>query len=159
MKNFESGILKIVRDSKSEQFSFFDYIYSASKGPEEALLYSKLFWPDLVDVNGYVFLSENYDRDYFDEVVSEYGESKVEETINTTYLYNLVGGKTEYENEVWEALGNVLCETWRQRAQYLFPERSFAVEFSWYSDHDDPGVTLYQRREEEKEGVKTSNIQ
>jgi len=144
MASFEPSILKIVQDSKTEDFSFLDCIYSASRGPEEALLYSKLFWPDMVDVDGHVFLAENYNRDYFDKVVSEYGVSKAEETINTTYLYNLVGGKDEFENEVWEALGNVLCETWKHRAQYLFPERSFAVEFAWYSDHDDPGVTLYQ---------------
>lgn len=144
MASFDPGILKIVQAFKAERFSFLDYIYSISKGPEEALIYSKLFWPDLIEVDGYVLLSENYDREYFDKVLSAYGQGKVEETINTTYLYSLVGGKGEYENSVWEALGKILCETWQQRAQSAFPKKRFTTEFSWYSDSDDPGLTLYQ---------------
>ena len=115
-----------------------------NKGPEEALIYSKLFWPDLIEVDGFVFLAENYDREYYDQVVRDYGASQVEETINTTYLYNLVGGKGEYDTAVWEALGNTLCSIWKSRVRRQFPDKKVVVLFSWYTEIDDPGITLYQ---------------
>ncbi len=144
MKEFNSYTLKTIKFPNTERHSFLDYIHSINKGPEEALAYFKLFWPDLIEVDGYVFLLDNYNQEYFDKTLSEYGHNKVEKTINTTYLYYLVGGEADYEYEVWEVLGEMLCETWQRRASSLFPEKNIIVEFTWYSDYDDPGLTLYQ---------------
>ena len=111
-------------------------------------MYSKLFWPELIEVDGFVLLAMNYDREYFDEVITNYGAENVEGHINLSYLQYLVGvGEYDCDDEIWELLGQTLCETWKQRAQYLFPQKSFVTEFAWYSDDiGDPGVTLYQTK-------------
>ena len=125
-----------------------DFLYFDDRGPELALMYSKLFWPDLIEVDGFVLLATNYDREYFDEVITNYGAKHVEGHINLCYLQYMVGtGEHDCEDEIWEFLGKTLCETWKQRAQYLFPQKSFVTEFAWYSDDiGDPGVTLYQTK-------------
>lgn len=146
MLSFDPNILKLYRDSKNDLDDVTDYLYFDDKGPELALTYSKLFWPDLIEVEGLVLLSMNYTREYFDEVLTNYGAENVEGHINLCYLQYLIGtGEYDCDDEIWELLGETLCETWKQRAQYLFPEKSFVTEFAWYSDDiGDPGVTLYQ---------------
>lgn len=146
MKNFNPKILQNINIANKDgsTFSFFDYLHNLSEGPEKALVYSKLFWPDLVQIDDFILLSEHYDRKYFDQVLSDYGPTAVETTINTSYLYDFVKGKCEYSDEVWEALGLLLCETWKMKASFLYPDRAFTTEFSWYSEKDDPGITLFQ---------------
>ena len=145
MTTFDPSIMRIVQDSDRDPFEFLDYLWHADRGPEDALVYSKLIWPDLIEVDGYVFLKEYYHKEYFDEVLANYGPGSLEETINTVYLDLVVGaGPIDYTVEVWEALGRVLCETWKQRALSQFPHKSFKTEFAWYSDDGDPGVKLYQ---------------
>ena len=145
MTTFDPSIMRIVQDSDRDPFEFLDYLWYADRGPEEALVYSKLIWPDLIEVDGFVFLSEYYHKEYFDEVLANYGPGSLEETINTVYLDNVVGaGPIDYADQVWEALGGVLCETWKQRALSQFPQMLFETEFAWYSDDGDPGVKLYQ---------------
>lgn len=148
MLSFDPNILKLFRVSKNDLVDTTDYLYFDDKGPELALMYSKLFWPELIEVDGFVLLAMNYDREYFDEVITNYGAENVEGHINLSYLQYLVGvGEYDCDDEIWELLGQTLCETWKQRAQYLFPQKSFVTEFAWYSDDiGDPGVTLYQTK-------------
>lgn len=146
MVSFDPKILKLYRDSKDDLVETTDYLYFDDKGPELALIYSKLFWPDLIEVDGFVFLSEHYVKENYDELLVVYGPGYVERIINACYLQYAVGtGEFDYSDEIWELLGQTLCETWKQRATSLFPQKSFKTEFAWYSNEvGDPGVTLYQ---------------
>lgn len=146
MVSFDPRILKLFQDSKDDLVDTTDYLYFDDKGPELALIYSKLFWPDLIEVDGFVFLSEQYSKENYDELLAVYGPGSVERVVNACYLQYAVGtGEHVYSDEIWELLGQTLCETWKQRAQLLFPQKSFTTAFNWYSEEiGDPGVTLYQ---------------
>lgn len=146
MTNFDPHILKLFRDSKDDLVDTTDYLHFDDRGPELALIYSKLFWPDLIEVDGFVFISEKYERRNYELIITDARVNNVESYVNTFYLFDAVGtGEYDCEDEIWELLGHTLCETWKQRAQHLFPEKSFVTEFAWYSDDiGDPGVTLYQ---------------
>ena len=119
-----------------------DRLYSQSIGPAKGVLVGKVVWPDLVEVEGFVLLSEHYDPAYFERIRREMGAENVEQTINLAYLPNLVGPVDAPDAE-WEMLGSLLCETWIWRARSMFPGREFSTTFQWYSDMD-PGVTLFQ---------------
>ena len=126
--------------------SAWDLLSTRANGPELATAYAKVFWPDLVEVDGYVLLAENFDHEYLNRIVSDHGRENVEATINTTYLATVFGpGPTEVADAVWEELGRLVCEAWKARAEQLFPGKKFVTEFQWYSeDEGDPGVTLRQ---------------
>jgi hypothetical protein len=125
--------------------SFWECLFTRSEGPEVALLHAKAFWPDLLEVEGFILLDENYDPDYFARTLADYGAPKLEATINTTYLENLFGAG-ETKPEVIEALGRVLCDSWQARAKALFPDHEFVTHFDWYSSDGDPGVVLHQQK-------------
>jgi hypothetical protein len=150
MTNIDPKSLRIVHNfSTSEHFSFFEYLAAKRDGPEIAFTYAKVFWPDLIEVQGFVLLAENYDPAYFERVYKEYGALCVEAMINTIYLDDLFGVQ-ETDDSVWEALGAVLCAMWKARAKHCFPEKDFRTEFRWYSEEDAPGVTLQQAKWVEK---------
>lgn len=135
--------LAIVPDGSDT--SFWECLFSRSEGPEVALLHAKAFWPDFLEVEGFILLAENYDRDYFERILADYGAPKLEATVNTTYLESLFGAG-EAKPDVIEALGRVLCDSWQARARTLFPDREFVAHFDWYSSDGDPGVVLHQRK-------------
>jgi hypothetical protein len=139
--------LKIIRDLNlpGGEPDFGDYLSHVREGPEVAFVYGKIFWPDLIEVDGFVLLSENYDEVNYKRIRSEYPDSVIEDTINTTYIDDLFGaGDIDVSDEVWEALGQLICETWKARAELLF-KRPFVCEFNWYSEYGEPGVTMYQQ--------------
>jgi hypothetical protein len=137
-----------VETAKSSNRSAWDILYDRADGPQVATAYAKVFWPDLIEIDGYVLLAENCDRGYLNRIVAEHGREIVEATINTTYLPTVFGpGPTEVADAVWEELGRLVCEAWKARAEQLFPGRKFITEFQWYSEHEgDPGVTLRQAK-------------
>ena len=147
MNRIDLKVLTIVR-GVGEDFSFWDFLCDRPEGPELALAYSTAFWPELVEVEGFVLLKEQYEAEYLARVKADYGREKVEATINTTYLQYLFGvGAEDADVSVWTALGELLRDTWKARAEAVFPDREFTTTFAWYSeDNNDPGVTLFQTR-------------
>lgn len=120
-----------------------EFLGSERQPIEIALLYGKVFWPDLVEVDGFVLLTAQYDEDYYHRVLADLGRDKLEATINTTYLRTVFGDRDAHE-AVWETLGCLLSHSWKACAETKFPGRKFHSEFSWYSDIGDPGITLFQ---------------
>jgi hypothetical protein len=97
----------------------------------------------MVEVEGFVFIAENFDEEYLSRVRSEVAPEQIEATINTTYLSDLFGA-VEGDRIVWQMLGERVRDSWKARAESLFPDREFSASFSWYSDDGDPGVTICQ---------------
>lgn len=125
--------------------SLWDYLRSRAEGPEVALAYVSVFLPDIVEVDGFILIKENYDAEYLARVVATCAREKVEATINTTYLQDLFGSGTEgVDFSVWTAIGELVRDCWKKRAESLFPDREFAATFAWYTENGDPGVTLHQ---------------
>lgn len=149
MRGIDIEKLRLVLLGKDapDQIDLWDILAHQNYEIELALLYGSAFWPDLIEVDGYVLLAENYDESAFRRLLITVGPQEIEKTINTTYLWQ-VFGRGEAEDAVWERLGAVLCQSWKCRAESAFPDRRFYTEFAWYSDVGDPGITLYSATRE-----------
>jgi len=135
-----------VEDSES----VWQLVKAENLGPRVLLLISRLFWPSFITIDGFVFLKENFDADYYQEVLSTCSRDQVEATINTVYLYDVIRGGAGDVAEVgaawWQAVGKVVADAWKERAEKMFPGVHFVSEFNWYSPPaDDPGVVVYQK--------------
>lgn len=149
MNELELSNLKraLAHKEGSNGSSIWDSLAQGGYEIELALAYGKVFWPDLIEVKGYVFVAEHYDADYFEQVLRDVDISLIESTINTTYLRDLFGDK-DADESVWEELGELLTRSWKARAEAMFPHMKFCSKFAWYSDDiGDPAITLYQSKE------------
>lgn len=133
----------LLSHSGQRNISFWGLLSNQGHEIELALLYGKAFWPELVQVEGYVLLAEHYDEGYFERILRDVGSEQLEATINTAYLRNIFGDQ-DADDALWEALGHLLAQTWKSCAEAKFPGRTFRSEFSWYSEIGDPGITLFQ---------------
>lgn len=158
MESLDPERLHIARKSGSpNEFSFWDFLHDLRYGPEMALAYGKVFWPDLIEVDDYILLAENYDPDYLRRVLDADGPSLVEATINTTYLNVLFGDDDDVDLKVWEHLGTVMCRLWELRAMSSFPDKRFVTRFDWYVEDGDPGITLHQEKWHSRKQVPSPN--
>ncbi len=135
-----------------ERFDEADILGTRMEGIGAAYLYRKIFWPEFVTLDGFVFLAIQYDRDYYDQTTeligsdsSSSGARGIEGTINTIYL-NLLFGDGPVLLKVIENVGNLMAETWKTKASTEFPDKTFQTEFQWYGEdgETDPGLTLFQ---------------
>jgi len=132
----EDSLLDILRRRLPEQdtsgFTLADFVYAAGS-PVDALLYSQLFWPELLEIDGAVLLRDGVeDEDDFARVrasVRERGPVETERRFNLRELSDLFGkGLAEIDDEHAEVLLARLAEMWRGRLHERFPERRFTVE-------------------------------
>jgi hypothetical protein len=111
---------------------------------ELAAAFSKLFWPDFIEVDGCVLLAEHYDRTSFQAWVEELnGEPQtLEAVINETHVYDLFNnsvGRTPAP-AIFEWLGQVLLKTWACCLRECFPSKRF--EFRYATEPYEYGPTL-----------------
>jgi len=122
-------------DIDSSSFDLRDMIY-AFGSPLEALMYSGLFWPELVEIDGMVFLKgtieDEEDRRRLKEVFEQHNGdiAKTEEDFNLVEVpsdfFGRGAGKTTEEED--HLLAERLAEMWRARLNLLYPGREFVVE-------------------------------
>ena len=114
-------------------FNLFDFLHTEGSGLY-ALFYSRLFWPEFVEIDNMVFLKETFededDRKRLTETYERYGKDsrKTEESFNLVEIPSLFGrrmGETTYEEDQW--LAERLAEMWSCRLQLLYPQRRFVV--------------------------------
>lgn len=104
-----------------------------------ALLYSALFVPELIEVEGCVFLRDvGWKGIGWDEVAAEVRAARAESAerlkslvdgfnwVELPYLFASRSDSDE-EDEEEEALAEVLVQAWRARLKDLFPGRRFVV--------------------------------
>jgi hypothetical protein len=119
-------------DQDTSGFTLADFVYAAGS-PIDALLYSRLFWPELLEVDGAVLLRDGVeDEDDLARVrasVRERGPVETERRFNLRELSDLFGkGLAEIDDDHAEVLLARLAEMWRGRLQQQFPGRPFTVE-------------------------------
>lgn len=117
-----------------EGFSALDVIH-AEGSPLQALLYAGLFWPDFVEIDGMVFLSdmvstaEALGRVKASLASSGQNRAAVEAAFNVIEVPTLfgrhIGDTTDDEDR---ELCGLLAVVWRYRLLQLFPERTFVVQ-------------------------------
>lgn len=134
----EQDLIKRLSTLYTEQdttnFNVLDYVYAAGS-PLQALMYSKLFWPEFIEIEDMVFLKDRIeDEDDRSAVlkVLEQHEGNRSETERDFNLFEIpqdmfgkkMGETTEEEDRY---LAEILVEMWRCRLRTLFPNRSFKV--------------------------------
>lgn len=114
-------------------FNPLDYIH-AFGSPIAALLYSRLFWPGFVELDGMIFLNSTVENE--DDVarvrntLRQYGgdKRKTEMAFNLIEVPALFGGRsgeTTDAQDVW--LAETLAEMWKSRLHSMFPDKRFQV--------------------------------
>ena len=131
-------------------FNVLDFVH-AFGSPLEAMAYSKLFWPDFVELDGMVFrkdvVEDESDRERVRKAVCTPGWNlaKVEAGFNIVEVPHLFGKRGgEGSDDLDCDLARVIGEMWYARLQQVFPNRKFTVEVDIPSD--EPTVTFYQER-------------
>jgi|SRR5215208_3307734 len=148
---------QLYTDLDTTNFDVLDFV-AAFGSPLQALLYSRLFWPEFVEIDGMVFLKESMeeedDRRRLAEALEHYGGdlTRTEQAFNLVEVpsmlftgYEALNETTEEEN-LW--LAQRLAEIWRACLIHRYPGRDFVVEvLEEDTGGGDPvGVIFYQRR-------------
>jgi len=134
----EQDLIKRLSSLYTEQdttnFNVLDYVY-AFGSPLQVLMYSKLFWPEFIEIEDMVFLKDRMededDRRAVLKVLEQHegNRSKTEQAFNLFEIPQDMFGKKmgETTEEEDRYLAEILVEMWQCRLQMLFPNRSFKV--------------------------------
>ncbi|THJ24624.1 MAG: hypothetical protein CAF45_005485 [Nitrospira sp. CG24E] len=97
-------------------------------------IYSQLFWPEFVEIDGMVFLQDTIedseDRKRLNEALLRYrgDKTKAEQAFNLVEIPSLFGKsslETTDQEDVF--LADRLIEMWRCRLKIVFPNREFLI--------------------------------
>lgn len=141
-------------DLDTTNFDVLDFV-AAFGSPLEALMYSRLFWPEFIEIEGMIFLKESMeyedDRQRLADALERYGGNRTQ----TEQSFNLVevpstlftrhkGDTTEVEDQ-W--LAQRLVQMWLAGLRHSYPDRDLVVKVLDPEDTgDEVGVIFYQHR-------------
>ncbi|HMA35512.1 MAG TPA: hypothetical protein VKY74_13665 [Chloroflexia bacterium] len=114
-----------------------------------AAAFSKLFWPDFVEIDQCVLLAEKYDPKRFKEWMQRYDNDfrAVESIVNHVHIYDLFMNSPNeevYSLELFEYLAQVLMRCWKYALADIFPDKQFTFEYKTEPDAYGPTITFYQ---------------
>ncbi|WP_158942890.1 hypothetical protein [Granulicella sp. S190] len=121
-------------DADTRLFSVLDFA-SAFGSPLYALVYSKLFWPDFIELKGMIFhesIMESEEDRFRVEKALLAGQTRreIERSFNSfeipSSFFSSNRGSTTLAEDV--LLANRLGHMWRLRLLEVFPERTFTVD-------------------------------
>jgi hypothetical protein len=141
---------------EAEGYDVLDFVYRYGS-VLEALMFSRLFWPEFAEADGMVFFKEGVQdpklrqriRDYLERTGGD--RAAVEQSFNLREVTIQLLGKDlkETTDEQIDWVEERLCEMWQARLSALYPDRRFKVELV-NLDPDEPegdtGITFYQIR-------------
>ena len=152
----EQDLIKRLSSLYTEQdttnFNVLDYVYDFGS-PLQALMYSKLFWPEFIEIEDMVFLKDRMededDRRAVLKVLEQHegNRSKTEQAFNLFEIPQDMFGKKmgETTEEEDRYLAEILVEMWQCRLQMLFPNRSFKVMLLTAEETGgEKGILFYQ---------------
>jgi hypothetical protein len=132
----------------TSNFDLMDFIY-AKGSAFTALWYSRLFWPEFVEIDGMIFFKESMSsreqRQRLAEAVQELGHDRrgIEEAINVVYAAGIFQ-RHDTTDEEFQWLLERLVEMWASRLRNVYPERHFRVELLDADDWDDVRPVFFQ---------------
>lgn len=100
--------------------------------PEDVLALSSVLWPEIIEVEGCIFVSEFYNGN-FESLKEQFDGDKtaIEKWVNSWSLSDFFlekGSSESHQDEVIESFGEVLTHFWALRLAQLFPGRNFVVQ-------------------------------
>jgi hypothetical protein len=118
---------------------------SVLKKFELAAAFVKLYWPDFNEVDGSIFLAEQYSEANY-RAWRERGVARdqVESVINHCHVYDLFlnADRDQVDPVVFETIGKTLQKTWACALSDAFPNRTFTFSFATEPDAYGPTLTF-----------------
>jgi len=101
-------------------------------GIEETLAVASVLCPEVVEVKGYVFISEFYNGN-IDNLEEQYNHNKkdIEMFVNSWSLADFFlqsSDESVHKDEIIEEFGKVIKYFWQLRMKELFPDKKIVVE-------------------------------
>lgn len=116
---------------------------------ESAVTIALIFWPDLIEYQGHIFLADPNLRESVDLWSARSPSTPittVQSLLNCRHLNSLLGcleGAPESER----AIGLVIVHSWAKRLSTAYPNRSFTLELA--DSEDGPYVSFWEAGSEE----------
>ena len=135
-------------DDDTTAWDELDFLY-AKGSALAALWYSRLFWPEFVEIDGMVFLTRSMssadDRARLADAVKTYGRDRraIEQGFNSVeaaWLFDTL----DLDDGEYLWLLERLVEMWRCRLHALYPRRRFEVVLQDADDWNDVRITFHQ---------------
>lgn len=139
--------------SGAENFNTLDFLH-AEGSPLLALMYARLFWPDFVEFDQMVFMTDTVedaaDQERIQAALQRNSGNRmlVERSFNLREVEDLFGARIgESTDTEDQALMMTLREMWEARLKSLYPDRQFKVLVIPPSETGGTvGVTFYECR-------------
>jgi hypothetical protein len=95
-----------------------------------AAAFTKLFWPDFIEVDGCILLKIAYSPESFQSWVEQYhGDTRrVEAMMNHIHISDLFLNPprdVDFPDQLFEYLANALVFGWKQALQAAYPDKQF----------------------------------
>ena len=130
------------RDEKPSIYTLIYWLIQDKKiNPETIFIFSELFWPEFIKINGFVFLKEKFSENAFNEYITR--KSNPEYWINLLTLDDFFSELEDAETKS-KALAKILMEMWQEKLKKDFPCMNFTVAYLADHESEDYGITFYQ---------------
>lgn len=128
------------KTANGDHFSLRDYLFGVSN-VEVAIAFTKLFWPDFVEHDGGVFLSEAFDIKIYEQWKAEFDRDiqSIEKVINHQHIDDILPGADNVSIDNLIYLGEALAQMWESRLNSAFPNRKFKV----ICNHEDQDIVVF----------------
>ncbi|MBD0314129.1 MAG: hypothetical protein ICV86_15100 [Microcoleus sp. T3-bin5] len=119
------------KKANGDDFSLWDYLFGAAN-IEIAIAFTKLFWPDFVEHEGGIFLSEAFNSEIYEQWKIELGNdiAAIEQVMNHQHVDDILPGAQNASTDNLLYLGQALAQMWESRLKSLYPQRRFQVKCS-----------------------------
>jgi hypothetical protein len=115
---------------------------------ELAAAFASLFWPEFVEVDGFVLLAARYTPESLEEWRAAYPADRraVESVLNEVHVYDLFSRRSSegVPLAVHEYVGQVLRRTWSCALEAAFPDRRFELSYRTEPHAYGPTLTFWQ---------------
>jgi hypothetical protein len=131
------------KKANGDDFSLWDYLFGAAN-IEIAIAFTKLFWPDFVEHEGGIFLSEAFNSQIYEQWKIELGNdvAGIEQVMNHQHVDDILPGAQNASTDNLLYLGQALAQMWESRLKSLYPQRRFQVKCD--RDEHTVVVTFFQ---------------
>ena len=154
----DPSILPIFQRYKEENeswipnFDFWSYL-NLRADYDLAAAFSKFFWPDFIEVEGYVLLARNCEPQNFREWEERLNDNRsaVEGMINHVHIGDLFLNSPKEVREakgLSEYLANILMVCWKHALQEQFPDKRFIFSADRRYGYTD-SISFYQAKDGE----------
>lgn len=151
--HLDVSLLPIYQEYKSvegnQELSLWNYL-GMRADYDLAVAFSKLFWPDFIEIDNCVLLSEAYDPTHFNKWKEHFqGDGpRIEAAVNRTRLDDLfmhVPEGVEFSVQLLEYLAQCLLMCWKHALEAAFPDRRFTFYYGTLPEESSPTITFHQR--------------